>query len=145
MLQSLRSVPRRGSIKGSGSEVAEKTIRITVSPADNFFSKGSSAWNGELASLQTEIRRDLATSVAPVPPDGSKGDPLTIIALIISSGALTTLFQCIKLWIRQHPGRRKLDLTWNDGKTERTLRVDAENVDDASLKASVEEAIKRGR
>ncbi|HYT14200.1 MAG TPA: hypothetical protein VEL12_15545 [Candidatus Nitrosopolaris sp.] len=118
-------------------------IRITVAPADNFYERGTSAWNGELAELHTEINRDLANSIERAPGGQEKGDPFTVITLLLSSGAIPGLFQCVKAWIERHPGRRVLDLDWDDGRAKHHLRVDASNVDDASLTAAIAGALTR--
>jgi hypothetical protein len=123
---------------GNGAE----TLRLVVTPADDFFKKSDERWQAELFDLQQVLEREVGSTVEPVEvTEGKKGIELVEVILTLgSAGAFTAAVEAFKVWMGKKPDQRKLDVTWQivedeDGGRSGHLRVDATNVDSADVAA----------
>jgi len=118
------------STYGGGSESDVVAVRLTLEPDSRLdpeaYERLTRQLRRELRELDVESVRLVTAGTA---PDGAKGDPITMGALVValsaSGGVFTTLIAALRDWLGRRSGSHRIRVTI-DGDTIELERASAE-------------------
>jgi hypothetical protein len=91
-------------------------------------------WLDQVTQLVEDLSRDVGdVRVERIPEASSKGGADVIILALGSAGAFTALVDVLRLWLgRDH--ERAVTMTWDEGGRSRRVTVQADSIDNATLR-----------
>jgi hypothetical protein len=127
------------------SAESPRPLTVELIASSGRFDRDHPSWTAQVSTLWEELASsagELSRAVEKAP--GLKGGGETIILALGSAGAVSAMVEVIKAWLDRDRSRSLTITTVNDGRGRRSISIHGDQVNNATMRAAVEELVGPG-